>query len=382
MSDLTRLGFGIQPHRAVQANTDVIWLPRTTASLPEAHKAAAELLEGFAPTHHIEDPEGFSWTWSTASALFARSHQGKISDTPATVQETTPQGELITFRPYQELPPPDEQQALISHRLPWAISDAHARTLTWSPVSGHRNLCWWNSIVTISASRGITLQWSAEELKRVVINYGKENASTIATSHYANPRLAACIVQELAALAVVATAMFLGMSMVVFDSALKAIWSFQLVETGTPLHDPRRTFWQPRKFLYTTSNVGGWGTGCEQVKAWSADSDNPDVIFLQEHRLLLDALPAASGAMKAAGYKSCWTPAVATDKFSTSCGTGILVRPSFPLHQIDGPTHPSLQGRVTAAVLQAGLKPGILCVSIYLMVQASLAAKRTQLGAL
>eukprot|EP00971_Amphidinium_carterae_P349917 6491293-Amphidinium_carterae.2 len=52
------------------------------------------------------------------------------------------------------------------------------------------------------------------------------------------------------------------------------------------------------------------------------------------------------------------------------------------MHQIDGPTHPSLQGRVTAAVLQAGLKPGILCVSVYLTVQASPSAKRTQLGAL
>eukprot|EP00971_Amphidinium_carterae_P038924 765084-Amphidinium_carterae.1 len=45
-----------------------------------------------------------------------------------------------------------------------------------------------------------------------------------------------------------------------------------------------------------------------------------------------------------------------------------------------GPPAPSsLQARLTAAVLQAGLKPGILCVSVYLTVQASLVAKRTQL---
>eukprot|EP00971_Amphidinium_carterae_P272076 5399959-Amphidinium_carterae.1 len=101
-----------------------------------------------------------------------------------------PQGELITFKPYQELPPPAESQALISHRLPWAISDAHARNLTWMPVSGHRNLCWWNAIVTSSAARGITLQWNAEELKSKVINYGKENASIIATSHCSHhPRI-------------------------------------------------------------------------------------------------------------------------------------------------------------------------------------------------
>eukprot|EP00971_Amphidinium_carterae_P193836 3846045-Amphidinium_carterae.1 len=65
--------------------------------------------------------------------------------------------------------------------------------------------------------------------------------------------------------------------------------------------------------------------------------------------------------MRTAGYKSCWTPANATDSAGCSCGTAILVRPSFPMHQIDGPSHPSLVGRVTAAVLQAGLKPGILC---------------------
>eukprot|EP00971_Amphidinium_carterae_P261881 5194623-Amphidinium_carterae.3 len=54
-----------------------------------------------------------------------------------------------------------------------------------------------------------------------------------------------------------------------------------------------------------------------------------------------------------AGYKSCWTSAIATEKLGTSCGTAILTRPSFPLHQVEGPTHPSLQGRVTAAVIQA-----------------------------
>eukprot|EP00971_Amphidinium_carterae_P080918 1601050-Amphidinium_carterae.1 len=70
---------------------------------------------------------------------------------------------------------------------------------------------------------------------------------------------------------------------------------------------------QPRQFLYTTSNIGGWGTGCEQVKNWSSSADGPDIIFLQEHRLLSEALPPAIGAMRTAGYKSCWTPANATD---------------------------------------------------------------------
>eukprot|EP00971_Amphidinium_carterae_P318093 6323209-Amphidinium_carterae.1 len=32
------------------------------------------------------------------------------TDTPASLQESTPQGEVITFRPYQDLPPPQEHQ--------------------------------------------------------------------------------------------------------------------------------------------------------------------------------------------------------------------------------------------------------------------------------
>eukprot|EP00971_Amphidinium_carterae_P190511 3781013-Amphidinium_carterae.1 len=62
------------------------------------------------------------------------------TDTPGMLQETTPQGEVITFRPYQDLAPPQDNQVLISHRLPWSISDTHARNLQWCPVSGHRNL--------------------------------------------------------------------------------------------------------------------------------------------------------------------------------------------------------------------------------------------------
>eukprot|EP00971_Amphidinium_carterae_P111559 2209439-Amphidinium_carterae.1 len=79
MTDLTAAGFGLLPNRDVQATTDVIWLPRTTASLPEAQQSAAELLDGIAPTLQITDPQGLTWTWSTASALFARQHQGKVS---------------------------------------------------------------------------------------------------------------------------------------------------------------------------------------------------------------------------------------------------------------------------------------------------------------
>eukprot|EP00971_Amphidinium_carterae_P335944 6472046-Amphidinium_carterae.1 len=148
------------------------------------------------------------------------------------------------------------------------------------------------------------------------------------------------------------------------------------------LGHPFRKAYQPRQFLLTTSNIGGWSTGAEQIRYWSSSDDGPDIVFLQEHRLLTEALSSASGTMRAAGYKSCWTPANYTDCDSSSCGTAILTRPSFPMHQIEGPSHPSLVGRVTAAVLQAGLKPGILCVSVYLTVQSSLSAKRTQLGAL
>eukprot|EP00971_Amphidinium_carterae_P050376 992426-Amphidinium_carterae.1 len=37
IGELTGLGFAIHPHRSIQSTTDVIWLPRTTASLTEAH---------------------------------------------------------------------------------------------------------------------------------------------------------------------------------------------------------------------------------------------------------------------------------------------------------------------------------------------------------
>jgi hypothetical protein len=114
---------------------------------------------------------------------------------------------------------------------------------------------------------------------------------------------------------------------------------FQMGDGGPPK--------EPFALSMLTANTTGWRPLQRLLLATEAS-----VVFAQEHRLLEDAVPAASAWARKNGWKSVWAPATVGPKGGASAGTAIFVRNFVGIrHPERGPAEVE-RARITAAVIE------------------------------
>ena len=119
------------------------------------------------------------------------------------------------------------------------------------------------------------------------------------------------------------------------------------------------------------------------INAWSSFKDklgelSCHVVLLQEHRLALDQIPAASSFCLRRGWKSIWSPATSTQAGGKSGGTAVLARAGLGLRGLLGLgcEEFDLGSRGAVAIVEAPGYPAILMASLYLTVSVGIVSTK------
>ena len=96
------------------------------------------------------------------------------------------------------------------------------------------------------------------------------------------------------------------------------------------------------------------------------DADRPQVIFVQEHKLLTqESIDDAAAYGLSMGYTSVWTPAVPGPGQGPAGGTAILAIPQLGLTRAKVPKPLAAHPRATAGILQLPAYGRLLAFSAY-----------------
>ncbi len=141
-------------------------------------------------------------------------------------------------------------------------------------------------------------------------------------------------------------------------------------EAGNP--GPHARDRRKPQLVVTSGNVTGWGTGLDWL-----DTATSEVVCMQEHKQRTsEEVGAASTQAIAKGWKSLWAKALTadTEPGGASAGTVVLAKANVGLLEPPG-GHEVYDGRVAAALVEAGSAGGVVVYSVYLVSGDELGAR-------
>ncbi len=115
------------------------------------------------------------------------------------------------------------------------------------------------------------------------------------------------------------------------------------------------------QLIVETVNSTGWAALKKRLAGTDAHA-----VLAQDTWVLQSAIPGASAWAKRHGWRSIWSPAIATKRGGTAAGVAIFVRDFMGLHHPEGRPHVIYPARAVAGVMEApGSRPVVL-ISCYL----------------